>query len=368
MDFGCISEDSYTIEGKCSALCEAASSIVSSYSDSNPDLGIQFAVRLLKPIAMRGGCPELLGRIGSILLHYCPSTDQFGRTLISLCRPLVVKKSVEVLEGCCDIFYCLFRKHMDRGEGCLGTAFLLDGIELESLIFVQPNLGTCYKALSTACHGASLHLLQSMVADMRQKNVLNPSICRKALSMQKAFESHSVDTSKIPDAMQLVCILGVFESMLQGHLRSIGDQIAFSLESNLNQATGTVTSSSALSLHWMLLQVALGLLQYRATQSITSDKVFPAFNKKGTSLLLRTLNRIEASPTTLPRQELIEMTKAFSLGLAMSLDEENTQKRHTRDYYADMEKDGANGVRSVHLHMCDAVTKERVVHDRMLET
>ena len=351
-------------------LCEAASAIVASYAGPFPDIGVQLGTRLLKPYAARGGHPEVLAMIESILQHYAPSSDQYARTMISICTPLVERKSLQVLEGCASTLLYRFRQHKKDGNSGVGARILLDGIELEAFVLPQPELGSCYRALAAECHSASLHLLQTIVENSRGNNVLDPSVCFAAKSMQQVFENHAVETQKIPEAMQLVRVVGIFELMVAQEDFSIntGNQIVACLETSKDTETGVVSSSSSLSLHWLLLQVALIILKLKEGEPIVPENQQPTsavFDKKGVTLLLQTLDRLRVALASPSMEELGEMTKSFALALVHAFDVENSKKRlvHKPDPWDS--KSDIEEKRSADLSKYDSAMQERVVQNML---
>lgn len=368
MEYGIIPEAPKFADLKYQYLCESASAIVSSLADTTPDIGVQLGVKLLKPYATRGESPEVLGMIGSILHHYSPSSAQYGQTMVWNCKPLVEQKSVLVLEGCTDILLCLFRQHMKEEKSGVGTMFLLDGIELEGLVYPQPELGPCYRALAAVCHSASLHLLQSLVESSRGSNILDASVCFTAKSMKQTFENHAVETDKIPEAVQLVRVLGIFESMVgDADLVETGSEIVACLKTSKDVQTGVSSPSSSLSLHLLLLQVAL--IVHNDAEPIAADKepsTSAVFDKKGVMLLMQTLNRLQAVGAFESTEELDEMTKSFAVALARAFDAENAKKRLMPRVDPWDQKSDIQGIRSTDLHKYDSGRQERVV-DLMLE-
>jgi len=367
MEYGILPQVPELVDVKVRSLLDAASAIVASHAHTVPDIGVQFGIRLLIPYATHEGDPEVLAMIASILHHYYPSSDQYARTMISICTPLVKRKSMQVLEGCTSILLCLFRQHMKAGNGGVGAMILLDGIELEALVLAPRELGACYRALAAQCHSASLHLLLSIVESTRGNIILDPSVCFAAHSMKQAFENHAVEAEKIPEAKQLVLVLGIFESMVaEGNFSyQTGSQIVACLETSKDTETGVCTASSSLSLHWLLLQVAAFVLTEKSGEPIVAtDKqqfTAAAFNKHGVTLLLQTLDRLRASLPSLSSEELGKMTKLFALALAQAFDSENAKKRFAHQFESWDQKSDIDEIRSANLHKYDSGKQERVV-------
>ena len=364
MEFGIVEVTPDLQDVKIDRLKESAAAIVSSLVGSPLDIGVQNAVRLLMPYAERGESPELVAMIACILYHYSPSSDQAARIMISYCRPLVEQKSMQVLEGCTDILLYLYREHANDYDMYMGAVILLDGIELESIVFPQPELGACYRALASKCHASSLHILVSMVEAFRGNNmILDPSVPNAALSMKRAFEKHAVDASRIPEARQLVCVLDIFSSLLAENYAETGRQIVECLGIRIDASTGVVYSSSSLSLHAPLLQVAHSLLKIKARESCSDAEPSAIFDKKGTTLCLTTLNRLQVLGTSISNDELAEMTKAFMEALAQAFEVENAKKSAVSS--SGTWNQQMVPKRSVNLHQYDVPTQERVVAEML---
>jgi len=367
MEYGIIDETPELEEVRIYRLVESAAAIVSSLAGDPLDIGVQSAVRLLMPYAERGESPELVAMIASVLYHYAPSSDQCARTMISLCKPLVERKSMQVLEGCTDVLLCLYRDHTENDDAYMGTVILLDGIELEALVFPQPELGACYRALATKCHAASLHLLRSLVDAHHGDHIFDPAVTYAAQAMKRAFEEHAVDAFVIPEAKQLVGVLGVFDSLMEKEYFKAGSQIVECLAMHIEAANGVVCSSSSLSLHPLLVKVAHIVLALKVEEPATADDEPPEaaiFDKKGMTLILQTLDRLRVLASLSP-EEIGEMTKSFMKALAQAFEAENAKKRRMPQIGGWDQKKDIEGIRSADLHKYDSGKQERVVAEML---
>ena len=193
--------------------------------------------------------------------------------------------------------------------------------------------------------------------------ILDPSVPNAALSMKRAFEKHAVDASRIPEARQLVCVLDIFSSLLAENYAETGRQIVECLGIRIEASTGVVYSSSSLSLHAPLLQVAHSLLKIKARESCSDAEPSAILDKKGTTLCLTTLNRLQVLGTSISNDELAEMTKAFMEALAQAFEVENAKKSAVSS--SGTWNQPMVPKRSVNLHQYDVPTQERVVAEML---
>jgi len=370
MEYGVVKETPEYKDVKINCLCQAASAIVSSLSHSKPDHGVQLAIRLLKPYAMRGESPELVAFIGSILQHYSPSSDALARTLVSTCMPLVKQKSVQILEGCTDILLYRYRGHKKNGDIRLATMILLDGIDMEGLVFPERELGSCYRALATDCHSATLYLLTALAKSADGDIGFDPHVATAAIEMKDTFEEHQVDIHTIPEAMQLVRVLSLFEARVgdEDPVKT-GNRIAACLEFRSDPDTGVFSPATSLSLHLLLLQVALLLLKEEEAKPVVSNKkprTAAVFDTFGVGLLLQTLERLRTLGSSLSHDDLCEMSKAFLLALAKAVKAENSEKQFasTTEGWDQRAKD-ISAIQSSNFHVHDYDTKQLVVESML---
>ena len=289
-----------SIEKRCEFLVEASSSIVASSCVSHPDIGVQLAIRLLRPHATmmtsskRG---EYAAAISNILEHYSPTTEQYARTLLSLCLPLLSKTEQQpndkqrqcqrmLLDGCVSVLIQLYRKY-ERQCNHLHTLdmtlLLLEGVDWESDILPQPWLGTCYRLVEAECFKTIYPLLRDMSSSsMRNENDaeklqhFNPLFIVKAESMSRAIEQyianatvssgsnndtrstyHSISTDKLPSAaLQLLNVVEMFTLFL-------ADKDHYDLARHITTFLSKYKSSAStpsICLQWWLLRVAHRLI------------------------------------------------------------------------------------------------------------
>jgi hypothetical protein len=197
-----------SIEKRCEFLTEASSSIVASSRVSDPDMGVQLAIRLLLPHLTMTAAPlrgEFAAAIANILEHYTPMTDQYARTTLSLCIPVlstVGKQSKNrqrqwqrtLLDGCVCVLIQLYRKfeqQCDHSQTVDMTLLLLEGIDMESDLLPQAWLGTCYRFLEAECSKTCLPLLQVMSSSSNEEAPNpDPYLITKADAMSIVIERY----------------------------------------------------------------------------------------------------------------------------------------------------------------------------------
>jgi hypothetical protein len=193
-------------------LIDASSAIVSSLHTSNPDIGVQLAVRLLAPYATK--TQEVTAAIANILEHYTPSTDLYARTVLSLCTPILSKlspknsrqdtnsryqKQILLMDGCVSILIQLYKKYTRQSTipSVNMTQFLLEGVDIESEILSQPWLGTSYQMLESECYKAAFAALYAM-----DPSATIPKTDKECSQQQQDLESYLVKIEPMADAIE----------------------------------------------------------------------------------------------------------------------------------------------------------------------
>ena len=195
-------------------LIDAAHSIVSSLHASHPDMGPQLAIRLLLPFATKSR--PVAAAVSLILEHYAPSSEQYARTAMSLCMPIISEPvtlatsslqcdvRVLVLDGCVSLLIQLYRsdglQHLNIESK---VQLLLDGVDMEASVLPQPWLGSCYRLLQMECYSIILSLLQAMSVVIPSDGpagndtlVSDASLMIKAKPMSEAIERHMAFSQK----------------------------------------------------------------------------------------------------------------------------------------------------------------------------
>lgn len=317
-------------------LTDAASSILASLQASQPDMGAQLAVRLLLPHATAAAASSSSGAIAvaavaNILDHYAPSTDQYARTMLALCQPLVVNnQSALVLDGCSSLALYLHRQHSTLANATTATVMLLDGVALEShLLSHQPTLGSCYRRLTAECHAVSLHLLHSIVEQVTPaaESSLDGAICVKADGMAVALKHHT--SRGIPAAVQLLHVVAIFASCSTPREVNHAER-GHHIVACLSNDTTTHTITTPTPLHLPLLRIARALIEESSlskSQTACGHSAAAApFDAPGVAVLLERLQEVE--PLAIAERSALEA--CFLQALVQATVAENAKKQRER--------------------------------------
>lgn len=316
-------------------MTEAAHSILSSLDESHPGVGARQAVRLLLPYATKEDHEEVVAAISEILQHQAPQTDADARTLLSLCRPLVERKSVRILDGCQSVALCRYRWHIEHKQSGGGIEWLLLGIDLESLVYTEPMQGSCYRTLTVACFKACDFLLQCVVGTTKVDGAAYVGI----QAMVAALQSSAYKTESIPAVRQVCCVLTIFDSMALETIdyEETASQIVTLLSDSKDETTGTNSTLSSPSMHWYLLQVVKKIFDADEKELAASGaQVFcSAFDTEGVAVISDRLTQIdnflsdgaENGPT---KKEVGELRASLGRALARAFVAENATKKSYR--------------------------------------
>lgn len=214
---------------KAEALCNSASHIVSSLAESDHDLGVQQAVRLLVPYAVKERDPEYVSSIANFLEHYSPSEDHHARTMVSMCEPLLDLKSIQVLDGCASFLLYRYNHYMKGGAAGRAALILADGIELESKVLPGGVRGACSQALAIYCTKAATTLL-NCASDPNGDSQLDERVKIDAESVVSALsDTKCVAMSEV---MTLSVVLALFEAVASNDEDGIGKHIVTCFQTN----------------------------------------------------------------------------------------------------------------------------------------
>jgi hypothetical protein len=316
-------------------LIDAAHAIVSSLHASHPDMGPQLAIRLLLPYALKSR--QVAAAMSLILEHYSPSSEQYARTTISLCSPIISEPvtiassslqrdvCVLVLEGCVSLLIQLYR--MDRSQHMdieTKIQLLLDGISMEATVLPKPWLGSCYRLLQVECYSVLLLLLQTMSVPsdgvtgndttvseavlMAKSKLMVDAIERYISSSQKAFSSEP--RQSYPDHIPFVAklLIRVVTIFFMFHENSRPDERAKHIVACLTDSADSQTS--AIVQLW-LLRVACSLIESQSASVFDLNGVRTLLGRL--SEFSSTIEGAENVGTT--SQELEEMRKCFLFAL-----------------------------------------------------
>jgi len=331
---------------KTELLLNAAMAIRSSLAAENKhDLGTRLAVRLLVPHIQVDSDVRITAALVDALEHCCPQSDVEANMLIALCRPLVGRKNIRVLDGCVSI--ALARYHHFLSDERPGGAihWLLIGMELESFVLGNEqteethdwqrvlSLGVCYRRLVMLCTETSQALLQGLLGDKEGVSLLYA----QGKEMLAAYEESELNSFFSP-AKALELIVEMAGAISEGKDESIvATNIIACLEQRPTES-GTEPSLVPASMIWDLLRLAKGILD-RGLASNFGDKLFvAAFDVRGMQVLLEQFTIVTKSlemekHISIPVEEAQEMRLALAEGLMKAFVAENATKNasHGRD-------------------------------------
>jgi hypothetical protein len=301
-------------ERKIDFLCEAAWAIQSSLD--NRDMGVQLAVRLLLPYAMTD--ERLRETVGQLLDHYSPSTEQYARTLVVLCRPLIERSSMQIMQACTSVLLELYRRQMKDARNVESAVLtLVDGTELEALVLPDASLGACYQTLARTCLKTVENLLACAVA-MTQPQGLHRAVAQAIVTALQQNAS-AARLQSMPDAVLVAQTLHVVDAIASHQYTRAICLLSEALSQNLDALTGNTTPRN---LYWHFLVIAKDLI-------VSVPDWRTSFDKNTMVVLMETLTRLATiSPAYCPysTDTVTEMENAFAQGLARAFVVDNSRK------------------------------------------
>jgi hypothetical protein len=303
---------------------DAASSILTALE---PHIAVPLALELLLPHALHDGDRDAVSMMSTILEHYLPPTTAALEQVLGLCRPLVERKSVAILDGCAS---AILGRFLYVGD----VHLLLDGIALEELVYEHRDHGTCYRTLVCTCWKRARQLLTCCVEqeDMSWDEVLakNNNDIVDCYSDAKQMVEALLDES-FAAAQFLTLVVAMCEKS------QAADEIIMSLEWKIDAATGVQTSMAPACFHWSLLRIARRIMaaeeneQVQQTNDSVRNGVTAAFSTAGVTVLMDRLLMFTTltSPDLMPpEQEVNGMKEALVLAIARAFVYENSLKKN----------------------------------------
>lgn len=359
-------------------MLNAAFAIQSSLgTEGHHDLGARLTVRFLLPHIKINSDPSITARLVNTLQHHSPNTDAEANSLLSLCRKLVERKNVRVLDGCVSIALSRYR-HFLRDQRPGGAIhWLLTGMELESLVFCEGEKrngvwqkalasGVCHRLLAAYCLETSQRLLKGLLGDEEGVSLLYG----KAKEMITALEESDF-TSFVRPAKVLEHVVAVAEVIVEKKDEAIiASSIVACLEEKASDDDdGTVFSLARCSMHWDLLRLAKGILDKNAQRDGLQGKLEynAIFDVHGMQVLLERFTIISSSQEMkgfdLSSQECQDLRLALGDGLKRAFVAENSLKK---SYSSKAPKASISGIYSTNLGNYSREKQEMVVA-RMLD-
>ena len=360
-------------------LKEAAFAISSSLTAAGyPDRATQSVVRLLLPFAKPSADPSIVATLGQTLERYSPGSDEEAMVLIDLCRRLVERKSVLVLEGC--VSMALSRHRMLLKDARPGGAvhWLLVGMEMEASLYAMEKDGdirnwqkvsgksVCYRQLVIWCNQVTGAILTGV---LEHKEGSGTAIQAAGLMMQELKKGPLEGfATNIPEVRTMELALGIYNAKAESDdWTAAATCIRQCLEEQPNKFDeGIVAPLAPKSMHWELVRLGLQLVEADEIRKETMRpaEYSPFFDVKGVQVLLEQLAIIPLGlevegKDPLPADLVGKMRRAFAKALMRAFVAENAKRKKIG--MEDPEEEVVSRIRSVHLHKHSLQTQERVV-------
>ena len=318
-------------------LLNASFSIRSSLAvDGQQDLATRLSVRLLLPHIKPRGDLRIAATLADTLDHHTPQSDAEARTLLALCRSLVKRKNVRVLDGCVSIALSRYW-HYVRDQRPGGSVYwLLAGMELESLVLCADGTertgswqrylssGVCYRLLFAICMETTQSLLKGLLGDEDGAAL----VYARAREMVTALEESTL-ASYVPCAQGLSHVVQMASAIVERKDDVlVASSIVACLEEKRNEEDdGVVMSLARSSMHWDLLRLAQLLLEKNVERDFSSP-----FDVRGMQVLLERFTVVTASRELerlkpLSTEETMKMRTALANGLMRAFVAENSKKK-----------------------------------------
>lgn len=347
-------------------LIEAASAIRSSLAtEGYSDLGTRLAVRLLLPDIEIDSDLRITATLVDTLEHHSPKSDAEAKSLLLLCRKLIERKNVRVLDGCCSI--CLARFLHYIGEGVPGGAvhWLLAGMDLESLVLCDgPKLsagwqraltsGVCYRRLVVYFTETSRSLLKSLLGEEKGASLLYAKAKEMVAATKEESSNNNNIISSVPAVKLLENIVIIAGAIVAGAILEmkensiVANSIVSCLEERPNDNDDGVVSSLAGSLSWNLLRLATDILNVDAKRAElqehrdkSTESSISSFDVRGMGVLLSVFTietksqdlkeKNGTEKTDLDEAELQRTRLILGEGLKRAFVAENSMKRAARN-------------------------------------
>jgi hypothetical protein len=304
-------------------LSEAAYAIVSSLADRN--LGTPLAVQLLLPYAVREGTIEIVSAIADLVERYVPGSDAEAIEIMSLCRPLVDMKSIQVLDACSSIALCRYRQHSAKEQVRDAVHWLIAGIDLEDKLLPLLDQGSCFRAMLVECFKATKKLVEALANSHGDEEPEEPTAEHAfAEALAEEFEGHNY--SVVPEAQVLKAVLALYNAIIMKQSSDGQLSTLFIACFESRDFEGVRSQQARPPFHKDLLQIAqnmLALEQDDLGHTEGDDVVetqLSTFGKDGVVTVMERLVQLSAQADILPTELLVN-------ACARSIRAENAKKK-----------------------------------------
>ncbi|CAJ1954443.1 unnamed protein product [Cylindrotheca closterium] len=377
---------------KTELLLNAAFAIHSSLAtEGHSDVATRLTARFLVPHIKVRGDIRIAATLVETLEHHYPKSDAEANALLALCRSLVERKNVRVLDGCVSI--CLARYRYYLKDQRPGGAFhwLLVGMEFESLILSTRNdsskmmidssenaidtnwqraqeTGVCHRLLVNYCLETTRGLLKEMLGEGEEGFAILHGRAKEMIAT--AVEETDFSTF-IRSARALENMLLIANAIAEDKGdRIVADNIVALLEERADEEeNGVVSSLARFSMHWDILKLAKGVLRRDADlqSGVGNQKGFKSsFDVNGMKVLLERFTVISAAKDMEKAPLVPEETKGMRLALGEGLMRALVVENATKRIHMEASKTSISGIYSSDLGKHSREKQELVVA-RMLD-
>jgi len=356
-DANVLQNPSETFDFNTEMLIGASSAIRSSLAtEGYYDLGTRLAVRLLLPHIEIDSDLRITATLVDTLEHHSPKTDSEANLLLSLCRNLVERKNIRVLDGCASI--CLARHlfYIDKATPGGAVHWLLMGVDFESLVLCdgpkrsgdwQRALasGVCYRKLVAYFTETSRSLLKMLLGEEKGASLFYARAQEMIAATKEESESNITNlASFVPAVKVLENVLVIAGAIVERKDDSIvASSIVSCLEERPNDDDDGVVSSLARNLSWDLFRLAVLVLEKDAKRvemqegrDAINERSISSFDVRGMGVLLsvftietkaRELRTQDEALTEVEREDLQRTRQALAQGLKRAFVAENAMKK-----------------------------------------
>jgi hypothetical protein len=358
-------------------LLSAAFAIRSSFAiEGHSDIGTRLVVRLLLPHIKLDSDLRITANMVDALEHHFPQTDAEANSLLDLCRKLVERKNIRVLDGCVSVALARYRHFLGDARPGGAVHWLLTGMDMEALaLYGTKRTGAWHKALSTSvcyrllvtyCMETSESLLKGILGEGEGVSLLYA----RGKEMVVACEESEV-ASYIPAVKVLEYIVTMAEAIAERKDDAlVASSIIACLEERTNEEDdGVVSCLARSSMHWDLIRLAKVILDRNTErESLEEMHLYTAsFDVRGMQVLLEKLTVITATlemegQQPFSSEEIQQIRLGFAEGLMRAFVAENAAKKFA---YKKMSQVSVAGVYAADLGKVSREKQELVVQNML---
>lgn len=346
-------------------------------TEGKHDLGTLLTVRLLVPYIKSGEDVEIAAALENTLEHHAPEDDAEANTILSLCRNLVERKNVRVLDGCVCIILARYRYFLRDGRPGGAVHWLTAGIDFESQVLCdgpkrsgqwQEDLypGECYRLLVSYFNETAQKILPCLLGEQEHGS----SYATGAMQMVAAAEDESDITSFIPAVKLLQHVVAMAEAVRERNIVIVASSIISCLEERANgDEAGVVSALARPTMHWNLLRLAKWALDQNEQQDrLHEQQSYSApFDVRGMQVLMERFATIVAAremekAKPLSEADATSMKLTLANGLMRAFVAENASKK---DNYRTGRKVSVDGIYSSNLGSYSREKQEMVVQNML---